>query len=73
MKLMKFLKIHHNLYTLISFNVDLIWANTRKHSFYMRTVFQIKNVSQKKFKQCQKHSHNIHGWCLFIAINLNNT
>ena len=50
MKLVKFLKIHLNLYTLISFNVYLIWANIRKHQFYMRTVFQIKNALQKKFK-----------------------
>ena len=73
MKLVKFLKIHLNLYTLISFNVYLIWANIRKHQFYMRTVFQIKNALQKKFKKCQKRLHNIHGWCLFISINLINT
>ena len=39
----------------------------------MRTVFQIKNALQKKFKKCQKRLHNIHEWCLFISINLINT
>ena len=34
--------------------------------------FQIKSLFTKKFRKCQKRSHNVHDWGVFVASNLNN-
>ena len=57
-------------FVLIEYGQILLSVNFYAYFF---NVFQTKKILSKKFKKCKQRTHSVNGWCVFVAIHLNNS